>query len=165
MSIDMTKVANIILYMLHKQVKALNHKKIELMIFFIEQNHLNFCEKKILGESFIKTPRGVKADILDELFNLILDDVEFEDEEDDRVFFIQELMDFLEIEIVEKATFKELKFKKLDEDFDETIFSIDELKSIHKVINLYKDTSVRNLANESFKLEKVRACDTNEIIF
>ena len=108
MNIDMTKIANIILYMLHKQVKALNHKKIELLIFFIELNHINFCGKKILGETFIKTPRGVKAEVLDELFTLILDEVEFEDEEDDRVFFIQELMDFLEIEIVEKERFKEL---------------------------------------------------------
>ena len=34
MNIDMTKVANIILYMLHKQVKALKpQKKIELMLF------------------------------------------------------------------------------------------------------------------------------------
>ena len=97
MNIDMTKIANIILYMLHKQVKALNHKKIELLIFFCELNHLNFCGKKILGETFIKTSRGVKAEVLDELFTLILDEVEFEDEEDDRVFFIQELMDFLQI--------------------------------------------------------------------
>jgi len=47
MNIDMTKVANIILYMLHKQVKALNHKKIELMLFFIEYNAtLIFVVKK-----------------------------------------------------------------------------------------------------------------------
>ena len=150
MNIDMTKIANIILYMLHKQVKALNHKKIELLIFFIE--------------TFIKTSRGVKAEVLDELFTLILDEVEFEDEEDDRVFFIQELMDFLEIEIVEKERFKELKFAKLDEDFDETIFTSDELKSIHKVINLYKDTSVRNLSNECFSLEKVRKSENGTIV-
>ncbi|WP_419233583.1 type II toxin-antitoxin system antitoxin SocA domain-containing protein [Aliarcobacter cryaerophilus] len=164
MNIDMTKIANIILYMLHKQVKALNHKKIELLIFFIELNHLNFCGKKILGETFIKTSRGVKAEVLDEIFTLILDEVEFEDEEDDRVFFIQELMDFLEIEIVEKERFKELKFAKLDEDFDETIFTSDELKSIHKVINLYKDTSVRNLSNECFSLEKVRKSENGAIV-
>ena len=89
---------------------------------------------------------------------------EFEDEDDDRVFFIQELMDFLEIEIVEKERFKELKFSKLDEDFDETIFTSDELKSIHKVINLYKDTSVRNLSNECFSLEKVRKSENGTIV-
>ena len=117
-----------------------------------------------MGETFIKTSRGVKAEVLDELFTLILDEVEFEDEEDDRVFFIQELMDFLEIEIVEKERFKELKFSKLDEDFDETIFTSDELKSIHKVINLYKDTSVRNLSNECFSLEKVRKSENGKIV-
>lgn len=164
MNIDMTKIANIILYMLHKQVKALNHKKIELLVFFIELNHINFFGTKILGETFIKTPRGVKAEVLDELFTLILDDVEFEDEEDDRVFFIQELMDFLEIEIVERERFKELKFSKIDEDFDETIFTKDELKSIHKVVNLYKDTSVRNLSNECFSLEIVRTSENEKII-
>ena len=165
MNIDMTKIANIILYMLHKQVKALNHKKIELLIFFIELNHINFCGKKILGETFIKTSRGVKAEVLDELFNLIIDDVEFEDEEDDRVFFIQELIDFLEIDIVEKPTFRELKFAKIDEDFDETIFTSDELKTIHKVVTLYKDTSVRNLSNECFSIDLVRNTETNEVIF
>ena len=73
-------------------------------------------------------------------------------------------MDFLEIEIIEKERFKELKFSKLDEDFDETIFTSDELKSIHKVINLYKDTSVRNLSNECFSLEKVRKSENGAIV-
>ena len=165
MNIDMTKVANIILYMLHKQVKALNHKKIELMLFFIEYNHLNFCNQKIVNETFIKTSRGVKPLVLDELFNLIIDDVEFEDEEDDRVFFIQKLINLLEIDIVEKPTFRELKFAKIDEDFDETIFTSDELKTIHKVVTLYKDTSVRNLSNECFSIDLVRNTETNEVIF
>ena len=165
MNIDMTKIANIILYMIHKQVKALNHKKIELMLFFMEYSHLNFCGKKIVNETFIKTSRGVKPLVLDELFNLIIDDVEFEDEEDDRVFFIQELMDFLEIDIVEKPTFKELKFSKLDEDFEESIFTSDELKTIHKIVTLYKDASVRNLSNECFAIDLVRNAQTDEVIF
>ncbi len=163
--VDITKVSNIILYMLHKQVKALNHKKIELMLFFMELNHLNFCGKKIINETYIKTQRGVKALVLDELFTLILDETNLEDEEDDRIYFIQELMDFLDIDIVEKPTFKELKFYKIDEDFDESIFSSDELKTIHKIVTLYKDTSVRNLANECFSLENIRKKDINEIIF
>jgi hypothetical protein len=165
MYIDMTKVANIILYMLHKQVKALNHKKIELMLFFIEKNHLDFCGKKIINETFIKTSRGVKPLILDELFNIIIDEIDFEDEEDDRVFFIQELMDFLEIDIVEKENYKELKFYKLDEEFDESIFTKDEITTIHKIVTLYKDTSVRNLANECFSMQKVRDTINDEVIF
>ena len=165
MYIDMTKVANIILYMLHKQVKALNHKKIVLMLFFIEKNHLDFCGKKIINETFIKTSRGVKPLILDELFNIIIDEIDFEDEEDDRVFFIQELMDFLEIDIVEKENYKELKFYKLDEEFDESIFTKDEITTIHKIVTLYKDTSVRNLANECFSMQKVRDTINDEVIF
>ncbi len=165
MYIDMTKVANIILYMLHKQVKALNHKKIELMLFFIEKNHLDFCGKKIINETFIKTSRGVKPLILDELFNIIIDEIDFEDEDDDRVFFIQELMDFLEIDIVEKENYKELKFYKLDEEFDESIFTKDEITTIHKIVTLYKDTSVRNLANECFSMQKVRDTINDEVIF
>ncbi len=162
--VDMTKVANIILYMLHKQVKALNHKKIELMLFFMELNHLKFCGKKITNETFIKTQRGVKALVLDELFSIILEEIEFEDEDDDRVFFIQELMDFLEIDIVDKSTFKELKFYKLEEEFDESLFSKDEITTIHKIVSLYKDTSVRNLANECFILDKVRNNKNDKII-
>ncbi|WP_418185433.1 DUF4065 domain-containing protein [Aliarcobacter vitoriensis] len=161
--IDMTKVANIILYMLHKQTKALNNKKIELMLFFMEYNHFNFCNSKIINEIFIKDKRGVKALVLSELFEIILNE-EILEEDDDRVYFIQELMDFLDIEIVEKDNFKELRFAKLDEDFDEGIFSKDELRSIHKIVNLYKDTSVRNISNDCFSIDKVRICQNQEII-
>lgn len=163
MNSDITKIANIILYMLHKQVKSLNNKKIELMLFFMEFNHLKFCEKKIVNEIFIKEKRGVKASTLGELFDLILDEVIL-DEDDERVYFIQELMDFLEIDIVEKDNFKELKFKKLDEDFNEDIFSKDELKTVHKVVTLYKDFSVRNLANECFSIDLVRKTADGEIV-
>ncbi|MBL3519304.1 DUF4065 domain-containing protein [Arcobacter lanthieri] len=161
--IDMTKVANIILYMLHKQTKTLNNKKIELMLFFMENNHLNFCNEKIINETFIKDKRGVKAVVLSELFEIIINE-DILDEEDDRVYFIQELMDFLDIEIVEKENFKELKFAKLDEDFDEGIFSKDELRTIHKIVTLYKDTSVRNLSNECFSIDKVRLTENQEVI-
>ncbi|WP_418179012.1 type II toxin-antitoxin system antitoxin SocA domain-containing protein [Aliarcobacter lanthieri] len=161
--IDMTKVANIILYMLHKQTKTLNNKKIELMLFFMENNHLNFCNEKIINETFIKDKRGVKAVVLSEIFEIIINE-DILDEEEDRVYFIQELMDFLDIEIVEKENFKELKFAKLDEDFDEGIFSKDELRTIHKIVTLYKDTSVRNLSNECFSIDKVRQTENQEVI-
>ena len=35
----MTKVANVILYMLHKQVKHLNDKKVAIMLFLIDFNN------------------------------------------------------------------------------------------------------------------------------
>ncbi|HJE03758.1 hypothetical protein AAX26_01568 [Aliarcobacter thereius] len=163
--INITKLANIILYLIHKQVKSLNHKKLELLLFFIEKNHIDFCGKKIINETFIKTPRGVKALVLDDLFSIILEEKVFnEDEEDDRIFFIQELMDFLDIEIVEKESYKELLFYKLEEDFDESLFSQSEMRTITKVLNEYKDISVRNLANESFSLEIVRKTDKDEVV-
>lgn len=163
MNTDITKIANIILYMLHKQVKALNNKKVELMLFFMEFNHLKFCGKKIVNETFVKEKRGVKASILGELLEIIINE-EILEEDDERVYFIQELMDFLEIDIVDKGTFKELRFKKLDEEFDEDIFSKDELKTIHKAVTLYKDFSVRNLSNECFSIDIVREKNENDII-
>ena len=162
--VDMTKVANIILYMLHKQVKSLNNKKIELMLFFMEKNHLDFFNQKIINEEFLKDKRGVKAKNLNEIFELIIDEVDL-DEDDERIYFIQELLDFLEIDIIEKNGFKELNFSKFEEDFSEELFSQDELKTIHKVVNLYKDTTVRNLANECFSMQKVRDTINDEVIF
>ena len=161
--VDMTKVANIILYMLHKQVKGLNNKKVELMLFFMEKNHLDFFNQKIVNEEFIKDKRGVKAKNLSEIFELIIDEVDL-DEDDERVYFIQELLDFLEIDIVEKNAYKELNFSKFEEDFTEELFSKDEFKTIRKVVSLYKDTTVRNLANESFSIDKVRSAELGDLI-
>ncbi|RXJ79126.1 DUF4065 domain-containing protein [Aliarcobacter skirrowii] len=161
--VDMTKVANIILYMLHKQVKGLNNKKVELMLFFMEKNHLDFFNQKIVNEEFIKDKRGVKAKNLSEIFELIIDEVDL-DEDDERVYFIQELLDFLEIDIVEKNGYKELNFSKFEEDFSEELFLKDEFKTIHKVVSLYKDTTVRNLANESFSIDKVRSAELGDLI-
>ena len=50
----MTKVANVILYMLHKQVKHLSDKKVAIMLFLMDYNHLKFCEKKIFNEIIAK---------------------------------------------------------------------------------------------------------------
>lgn len=161
--IDITKVANIILYLIHKQTTALNDRKLELMLFFMEYNHLQFCGKKIVNEEFIKTKREPKALFLNEIFELIKAE-EILEEDDERVFFIQEIMDFVDIDIVEKDGFKELKFKKHLEEFEESLFTKDELYSMQKVVNLYKDTSSRSLANECFKLDIVREKSLDEII-
>ncbi|KLE01302.1 DUF4065 domain-containing protein [Aliarcobacter butzleri] len=164
MNIDMTKVANIILYMLHKQVKQLNDKKILIMLFLIDYNHLNFCGKKITNDKYKKSARYPEAVILSELFDIIANSEDLE-EDDERIYLIQELFDYLDIEIKEKENFIELNFIKLpDEDFDESTFSKDEMKTIHKIVSLYKDFSSRNLANECFKIEEVRKTAKDEII-
>lgn len=133
------------------------------MLFFMEHNHLQFCGKKIVNEEFIKTKREPKALFLNELFELIKSE-EILEENDERVFFIQEIMDFVDIDIVEKDSYKELKFQTHEEEFNENLFTKDELYTMQKVVNLYKDTSSRNLANECFKLDIVREKSLDEII-
>ena len=44
------------------------------------------------------------------------------------------------------------------------MFSKDEMKTIHKIVSLYSNTSIRNLANECFKIDEVRNTPKNEII-
>ena len=52
------------------------------------------------------------------------------EEDDERIFLMQELLDYLDIEVIEKEKFIELNFIKMEEEFDESIFSKDELKTI-----------------------------------
>ena len=77
---------------------------------------------------------------------------------------MQELLDYLDIEVIEKEKFIELNFIKMEEEFDESLFSKDELKSINKVVTQYKDASSRNIANDCFKIDEVRATPKGEVI-
>lgn len=163
MNFDMTKIANVILYMLHKQVKNLNDKKLLIMLFLIDYNHQKFCGNKIFGDVYIKQSRNPEGKILSEIFDIIANEEDL-DEEDERLYLIQELLDYLDIEVSANDKFIELKFVKMEEDFDETLFSSDELKTIQKVINEHQNTTVRNLANETFKIEEVRKTNKGEVI-
>ena len=163
MSIDITKVANVILYMLHKQVKHLNDKKVSIMLFLMDFNHLKYCGQKLFNEEYIKGPRHPEAVVLGELFDIVANEEDLE-EDDERIFLMQELLDYLDIEVIEKEKFIELNFIKMEEDFDESIFSKDEIKTIHKIISQYQDTSSRNIANECFKIDEVRNTPKGEII-
>ena len=163
MTIDMTKVANVILYMLHKQVKHLSDKKIAIMLFLIDYNHLKFCGQKIFNDTYIKGSRHPEPVIVSELFDIVANEEDL-DEEDERIFLMQELLDYLDIEVIEKEKFIELNFIKMEEEFDESLFSKDELKSINKVVTQYKDTSSRNIANDCFKIDEVRATPKGEVI-
>lgn len=163
MTIDMTKVANVILYMLHKQVNHLSDKKVAIMLFLIDFNHLKFCGQKIFNDTYIKGSRHPEPVIVSELFDIVANEEDL-DEEDERIFLMQELLDYLDIEVVEKEKFIELNFIKMEEEFDESIFSKDELKSINKVVTQYKDTSSRNIANDCFKIDEVRATAKGEVI-
>ncbi len=160
---DMTKVANVILYMLHKQVKHLNDKKLSIMLFLMDFNHLKFCGKKIFGEEYIKSARNPEPKVLAEIFDIIANAEDLE-EEDERLYLIQELLDYLDIEVEEKQNFIELKFLKMEEEFDETLFTKDEMKTIHKIIETYFETTTRNIANATFQIEEVRKTPKGEVI-
>ena len=159
----MTKVANVILYMLHKQVKHLSDKKVAIMLFLIDFNHQKFCEKKIFNETYIKGTRHPEPVVISELFDIVANEEDLE-EDDERIFLMQELLDYLDIEVVEKEKFIELNFIKMEEEFDESIFDKDELKTIYKIVSQYQDASARNIANDCFKIDEVRNTVNGEII-
>lgn len=163
MTIDMTKVANVILYMLHKQVKHLNDKKAIIMLFLIDFNHLKYCGKKIFNDEYIKGPRHPEAIIIGELFDIVANEEDLE-ENDERIFLMQELLDYLDIEVIKKEKFIELNFLKMEEEFNESLFDKDEIKTINKIVIDYKDSSPRNIANDCFKIEEVRNTPKGEII-
>src|SRR6218665_3933954 len=126
----MTKVANVILYMLHKQVKHLEDRKVAIMLFLMVYNHQKFCDQKIFNDTYIKGARHPEPVIISELFDIVANEEDLEDD-DERIFLMQELLDYLDIEVVEKEKVIELNFIKMEEEFDESIFSKDELKTIN----------------------------------
>ena len=159
----MTKVANVILYMLHKKVKHLNDKKVAILLFLIDYNHQKFCGQKIFNEDYVKGSRHPEPVIISELFDIVANEEDLE-EDDERIYLMQELLDYLDIEVVEKEKFIELNFIKMEEEFDESIFSKDELKTIYKIVSQYQDISSRNIANDCFKIDEVRNTAKGEII-
>lgn len=163
MNIDITKIANVILYMLHKEVDHLNDKKLSIMLFLMDYNHQKFCEKKIFNEEYIKSARNPEPLLIAELFDIIANEEDL-DEEDERLFLIQELLDYLDIEVIKKKNFIELKFIQMEEEFDESLFDKDEMKTIHKIVSEHKQTSARNIANVCFQIEDVRNTPKGEVI-
>lgn len=163
MNLDMTKIANVILYMLDKKVEHLNDKKLSILLFLMDYKHQNEHKTKIFGETYIKNSRSPEPKILSEIFDMIANEEDYNDE-DEKIFLIEELFDFLDIEVLPKDTFVELKFLKVEEEFDSEIFSKEELKTIREIVKDYKNTTPRNLANETFKLDIVRNTQKGEII-
>ena len=143
---DITKIANFILYMIENKVSHINDKKLSILLFLIDYKSLQTYDIKIFGEEYIKAPRNPEPKILTELFNIIANEEDLE-EDDERLYLIQELLDFVDIEIVKKPNFIELQFIKVEEEFDKSIFTRKELKLIDDIIEKYKNTTVRNTAN------------------
>lgn len=163
MNIDITKIANAILYMLENNTKHLNDKKLSILLFLIEYEHLKNHGKKIFNEEFIKQKRNPEPVVLSEIFDIIANNEDLE-EDDERLYLITELLDYLDIEILTKEKFIELNFIKMEEDFDSSLFTKEEMKTIRSIVEKYQDDTPRKIANASFQIEKVRETPLNETI-
>ncbi|WP_424686607.1 MAG: type II toxin-antitoxin system antitoxin SocA domain-containing protein [Halarcobacter ebronensis] len=163
MKIDITKIANAILYMLEKDVKHLNDRKVAILLFLMDFENQKKTGEKIFNEEYIKDKRNPEPVVIGEIFEIIANSEDL-DEEDERLYIIQELLDYLDIEVLTKDKFIELKFIKMEEEFDKSLFSRKELNSIEAVIEKYGEDTARKVANATFKIQKVRETALNEII-
>ncbi len=114
MKIDITKIANTILYMMDNKVLHLNDRKLSILLFLMEFNHLENCQEKLFNETYLKTNRNPEPVILADLFDIIANNLDL-DEDDERLILITELLDYLDIEIIAKENYIELEFIKMDE--------------------------------------------------
>lgn len=160
---NITKVANFALYATEQNTPSLNDKKLSILLFLIDFEFFNKTGEKIFDETYIKNSRHPEPKILNDIFEIIANNEDLEDD-DERLFMIQELLAFVDIEILEKKNFVELKFLKFEEEFDQSTFTKDEFETINLVMDKYKDLSPRKIANECFKLEKVRVTKNGEVI-
>ncbi|MBT3280987.1 MAG: DUF4065 domain-containing protein [Campylobacteraceae bacterium] len=163
MELNITKIANVILYMLENKVSHLNDKKLSILLFLMDYKHMEIYENKIFGEIYIKDNRSPEPQVLAELFDIIANSEDLE-EDDERLYLIQEFLDHLDIDVVTKANYIELKFVKMEDDFDESLFTKEELKTINKAIERYKNETPRKMANVCFTIDKVRETKNGEII-
>ncbi len=163
MKLDITKVANVILYMLENKVLHLNDKKLAALLFLMEYNHLRTYNEKIFGEEYIKSSRSPEPTTLSDIFDIIANSEDLE-EDDERLYLIQELLDHLDIEVLKKSNYIELQFLKMEEDFDKSLFSKKEMKTIDSIIQSHKNDTPRKVANATFKNEKVRNTKLDELI-
>ena len=163
MKFDITKIANAIVYMLDNNVQHLNDKKISVLLFLMDYSNMDNYKEKIFGDEYIKDKRHPEPKILSDIFDIFANDLDL-DEEDDRRYLITELLDHVNIEVFEKDKFIELKFVKLDEEFDKSLFSNKEMKTMDAIIEKYKDETPRKVANATFQKEKVRDTNLGEII-
>jgi len=160
---NITKVANFILYMVENKVSQITDKKVSIMLFLIDYQSFKTNGIKIFDEEYIKQARHPIPKKLNEIFEIIANNEDL-DEGDENLYLIQELLDFVDIEVINKQKFIELEFLKYEEEFDDSLFSEDEMKIIDNILNQYKKTSVRNIANACFKIDKLRESKKGEII-
>lgn len=165
MKIDITKIANAIVLMIDKKVKHLDDRKLSIMLFLIDYNHKKIHNEIIFADDYIKNKKLPQSQTLNELYDLIASEEDI-DEEDERFYLIEELIEYINIDITPKEKFTELKFSKTeDEEFDDELFSKEELKTINKIIQEFKDSSFRNISNEPFGIDLFRQTEDLDLIF
>jgi len=160
---DISKVANATLYMLENKVIHLNDKKLEALLFMIDYTHQKKHEETIFGDEYIKAKRSPEAKIMGDIFNIIANDVDLE-EDDERMYIITEFLEFLDIEILEKEKFTELGFVKMEEEYDKTVFTQKERNTIEAVVSKYAKETPRKMLNATFSIEAVRKAQLGEVI-
>lgn len=160
---DITKIANFALYAIENNTSSLNDKKLSILLFLVDYESMEKHGTKIFGDEYIKSARNPEPKQLTDIFEIIANDEDLEDD-DERLYMIQELLAFIDIEVQQKKNFVELKFLKFEEEFDPSIFTKDEMIIIDDVLNKYKDMSPRNIANACFKIDKVRETPNDEVI-
>ena len=163
MKLDINKIANATLYMLENKVDNLNDKKLLALLFMIDYTHLENHGEKIFGEEYIKEKRAPEAKHIGDMFDIIANDIDLEDD-DDRLYLITEFLDYLDIEILEKSKFIELKFIIMEEEYDKSLFSKKERKTIESIVEKYSKETPRQMANATFGIEKVRTTPLGEVI-
>lgn len=162
-TIDITKISNAILYMLEQDVKHLNDRKLSILLFLIDFEYFKNHGEKIFGEKYLKQKRNPEPVILSDIFDIIANEEDL-DEEDERLYFITDMLDFLDIEILTNDKFIELKFLKMEEDFDSSMFNKKEMQTIKEVVQKYKNDTSRTIANACFNIDEVRETKIGEII-
>ncbi|TLP35562.1 type II toxin-antitoxin system antitoxin SocA domain-containing protein [Arcobacter arenosus] len=163
MNIDITKVANVIIYMLDEDVKHLNDRKLIILLFLIDYNFYKTKGRKIFGDEYIKQKRNPEAVVLADIFDIIANGEDLE-EDDERLYLITDMLDFIDIEILTKEKFIELNFLKMEEDFDSSMFDKEEMKCIKEIVEKYKDDTARKIANACFQIDDVRNKSLDEVI-
>ncbi len=149
--------------MLENKVLHLNDKKLSVLLFLIDYNHFENFKEKVFGESYIKNNRNPEPKTLSNIFNIMINNEDLE-EDDERLYIIQELLDHLDIEILDKSKYTELNFIKMEEEFDKDLFTKNELKIISEIVELYKNETSRKMANICFGIDKVRETIKDEVI-
>jgi hypothetical protein len=84
LELNITKIANVILYMLENKVSHLNDKKLSILLFLMDYKHMEIYENKIFGEIYIKDNRSPEPQVLAELFDIIANSEDLE-EDDERL--------------------------------------------------------------------------------